>query len=175
MPLTSTFVNRNTAADYFGACSALWLLLACEWVRRLKPKPGISRELAWVQRPRLWFARLIFLMVMMFICLLATFMTASKAGVGLTFLSLAIAVVAFFYRDLPGRRGVFTALAAASATAALLAPLVAGNVILRFIEQGIVDPTRLSLYRSTLRMIADHPWFGTGAWDICLGFSSLPI
>ena len=170
MPLTSTFVNRNTAADYFGSCSALWLLLACEWVRRLKSEPGISRDLSWVKRPRLWSARLIFLLAMMFICLLATFMTASKAGVGLSFLSLAIAVIAFFYRDLPGRRGVFTAVAAVSGITLLLVPLVAGNVVARFTEQGLIDPTRLSLYRSTLRLIADHPWFGTGLGTFDLAF-----
>ena len=32
----------------------------------------------------------------------------------------------------------------------------------RFEMQGAVDQGRLETYRSTLRMIADHPWFGTG-------------
>ncbi len=39
----------------------------------------------------------------------------------------------------------------------------------RFDIQGLADEGRLETYRSTLRMIADHPWFGTGlgtfAWS----------
>jgi O-antigen ligase len=107
---------------------------------------------------------------MMFICLLATFMTNSKAGVGLSLLSFVVAVVGFFYRDLPGRRGVFFAVAAGCAVALLSLPLLAGNVVARFNEQGLIDHTRLSLYRSTLRMIADHPWFGSGLGTFAWAF-----
>jgi O-antigen ligase len=39
----------------------------------------------------------------------------------------------------------------------------------RFDLQGLADEGRLESYRSTLRMIGDHPWFGTGlgtfAWS----------
>ena len=36
--LTSTFVNRNTAAVYFGSCAVLWLLIFCHELRgRLPP------------------------------------------------------------------------------------------------------------------------------------------
>ena len=99
----------------------------------------------------------------MFICLLATFMTNSKAGVGISLLSFVVAVVGFLYRDLAGRqRAVLVAVAAGGGMALLSLWFLAGNVVARFYEQGLVDHTRLSLYRSTLRMIADHPWFGTG-------------
>ena len=37
-----------------------------------------------------------------------------------------------------------------------------GNVSGRFDAQGLSDEGRFEAYRSTLRMIADHPWFGTG-------------
>jgi O-antigen ligase len=40
--------------------------------------------------------------------------------------------------------------------------ILGGNVINRFQEEGFVDQGRLETYRSTLRMIADHPWFGSG-------------
>jgi O-antigen ligase len=162
IPLVSTFVNRNTAADYFGACSVIWMLLICERIRRRLPKKGISGGPMRVKHPRLWSAQLILRLALMFICLLATFMTNSKAGVGLCLLSLVIAVIAFFYRALPGPRGVFLAVAAGCGVALLSLQFLAGNVVARFNEQGFIDRTRLSLYRSTLRMIADHPWFGTG-------------
>ena len=39
-----------------------------------------------------------------------------------------------------------------------------------FTKTGLVDHTRLSLFRSTLRMIADRPWFGTGLGTFNLAF-----
>src|SRR5262249_55951496 len=50
IPLTSTFVNRNTAAVYFGACSVIWLLLVCEQILRERG--------SWTNRRRLWLAKL---------------------------------------------------------------------------------------------------------------------
>jgi O-antigen ligase len=40
--------------------------------------------------------------------------------------------------------------------------VLGGNVSARFDMQGLSDEGRIETYRSTLRMIADHPWFGTG-------------
>lgn len=171
IPLTSTFVNRNTASVYFGACSAIWLLLVCERIRRQIRNEHISQNPAPLDQPRLWSTQLVFLLAMMFICLLATFMTNSKAGVGVSLLSFVIAVVAFLYRDLAGRRrGVLVAVGAGGGIALLSLWFLAGNVVARFYEQGLIDHTRLSLYRSTLRMIADHPWFGTGLGTFSFAF-----
>ena len=75
--------------------------------------------------------------------------------------SFVVALVAFFYRDLAGRRVLF-AIAAGGGVALLTLYVLAGNVVARFYQDGLMDHTRLSLYRATLRMIADHPWFGTG-------------
>ena len=58
------------------------------------------------------------------------------------------------------------AIAAALVIGGLIALLVlqilGGNVSGRFEVQGLSDEARLETYRSTLRMIVDHPWFGTG-------------
>ena len=54
------------------------------------------------------------------------------------------------------------AVAAGGVVALLTLYVLAGNVVARFYQQGLVDHTRLSLFRSTLRMIADRPWFGSG-------------
>jgi len=79
-----------------------------------------------------------------------------------------VAVVGFLYRDL-GRRGLFVAVGAACGLALLTLSFLAGNVVARF-HEGLIDHTRLSLYRSTLRMISDHPWFGTGLGTFTLAF-----
>jgi O-antigen ligase len=170
VPLTSTFVNRNTAAVYFGSCSAIWLLIVCERVRRRIPADRTDWNWTRVNYPQLWSAQLILPVAMMFICLLATFMTNSKAGASFSLISLVMALVAFFYRDLPGRRGVLLAAVAGCGVALLSFQFLAGNVVARFSEQGVIDNTRLSLYRSTLRMIADHPWFGTGLGTFAWAF-----
>ena len=106
---------------------------------------------------------------MMVICLLATFMTGSRAGVSVSLLGFVVAVVGFLYRDLVGRRGVFIVVGAGCGLALLTLYFLAGNVVARFYE-GVIDHTRLSLYRSTLRMILDHPWFGTGLGTFALAF-----
>jgi O-antigen ligase len=40
----------------------------------------------------------------------------------------------------------------------------------RFDLEGLADEGRLETYRSTLRMIADHPWFGTGLGTFAYAF-----
>jgi O-antigen ligase len=165
IPLTSTLVNRNTAAVYFGACSTVWLLLVCEQIRNERG----NREMTWINHQQLWLAQFVLLLTMMVICLLATFMTVSRAGVSVSLLGFVVAVVGFLYRDLVGRRGVFIAVGAGCGLALLTLYFLAGNVVARLYE-GVIDYTRLSLYRSTLRMILDHPWFGTGLGTFALAF-----
>ena len=165
IPLTSTFVNRNTAAVYFGACSAIWLLLVCEQILNERS----NREMTRINHQQLWLAQFVLLLTMMVICLLATFMTGSRAGVSVSLLGFVVAVVGFLYRDLVGRRGVFIAVGAGCGLALLTLYFLAGNVVARFYE-GVIDHTRLSLYRSTLRMILDHPWFGTGLGTFASAF-----
>ena len=165
IPLTSTLVNRNTAAVYFGACSTIWLLLVCEQIRNERG----NREMTRINHQQLWLAQFVLLLTMMVICLLATFMTGSRAGVSVSLLGFVVAVVGFLYRDLVGRRGVFIAVGAGCGLALLTLYFLAGNVVARFYE-GVIDYTRLSLYRSTLRMILDHPWFGTGLGTFASAF-----
>jgi O-antigen ligase len=160
--LTSTLVNRNAAAVYFGACSSIWLLFLCERIRPRVLNERSNQDLTRINHEQLWLAQFVLLLTMMVICLLATFMTGSRAGVSVSLLGFVVAVVGFFYRDLVDRRGVFIAVGAGCGLASLSLYFLAGNVVARFYSDGLIDHTRLSLYRSTLRMIADRPWFGTG-------------
>jgi O-antigen ligase len=170
IPLTSTLVNRNTAAVYFGACSAIWLLLLCERIRQRVLDERSDQDLTRINYQQLWLAQFVLLLIMMAMCLLATFLTVSRAGVIVSLLGFVVAAVGFFYRDLVGRRGVFIAIGAGCGLALLTLYFLAGNVGARFYEDGLIDPTRLSLYRSTLRMIADRPWLGTGLGTFASAF-----
>jgi O-antigen ligase len=160
--LTSTFINRNTAAVYFGSCAVLWLLILSQQLRRRLPSGPIHWRgvphwlLSEMPRP------IVLSFAMLLVCVAAMLMTNSRAGVVLSLMALVIAFVGFFYRDLPRRFGVAAALVIGGFIALLVLQILGGNVSGRFDVQGLSDEGRLETYRSTLHMIADHPWFGTG-------------
>jgi O-antigen ligase len=99
---------------------------------------------------------------MLLLCLAAMLMTNSRAGIVFSLAALIVAFAGFFYRDLPRRGGVAAALVIGGLIALVFLQILGGNVSGRFDVQGLSDEGRLDVYRSTLRMIADHPWFGTG-------------
>jgi O-antigen ligase len=167
--LTSTFINRNTAAVYFGSCAVLWLLLFLRQMRRTLPQGSIY----WRSVPRHLLSNMrgpmILPFAMLVLCLGAMLMTNSRAGIVISLMALVVAFVGYFYRDLPRRGGIVATLGVGGLIAFLLLQILGGNVSGRFDAQGLSDEGRLETYRSTLRMIADHPWFGTGigtfAWS----------
>jgi O-antigen ligase len=160
--LTATFISRNAAAVYFGSCAVLWLLLLCQQIRQKLP-PG---PIYWRLVPRMFtseFSRPVILpFSMVILCVAAMLLTNSRAGV---VISLAISVVAFglyFRRDLPGRGAVLATFAVGGLVALAILQVLGANVSGRFDLQGLSDEGRVETYRSTFRIIADHPWFGTG-------------
>ncbi len=160
--VTATFTNRNTAGAYFGSCAVIWSLLLCERARRAMP-PG---PLDWrAMGTRLFSAasrRVVVTLAMMFLCLIALFMTKSRGAALLSLLALMVAFIAFFRRDLPRWTALATALAGSGAAALILLQIMGGGVNARFDLQGFSDEGRLETYKATVRMIADHPWLGTG-------------
>lgn len=160
--VTGTFINRNTAAAYFGSCAVVWSLLL--WERaRLEMPPG---RLDWRgMAARLFSAppkKVTVAFAMLLLCLAAMFMTVSRAGVLLSLLALIVAFTTFFRCDLPGTASLATALVGSSAVVLILLQVMGSGVNTRFDFQGLSDEGRLETYKGTLRMIADHPWFGTG-------------
>jgi O-antigen ligase len=168
--VTGTFINRNTAAAYFGSCAVVWSLLLWERVRLEMPRG----PLLWRAMPARLLSRtptrIVVAFAMVFLCLAAMFMTGSRAAVVLSLLALIVAFTAFFRRDLPGRAGIVTALAGGGATALILLQLLGTGINARFDIQGAADQGRLEAYKSTLRMIAEHPWFGTGQGTFAYAF-----
>ena len=160
--VTGTFINRNTAAVYFGSCAIVCLMLLSDRLRRKLP----SGPIAWKKLPNQLLTDtprdIVALFAMLFVCLAAMFMTGSRAGVLLSLMSLIIAFTVYFRRDLPRRIGVVAAVLGAGAVALVLLQFMGGEVNARFDAQGAADEGRLATWKATLRMIADHPWFGTG-------------
>ncbi|WP_080664088.1 O-antigen ligase family protein [Bradyrhizobium elkanii] len=160
--VTGTFINRNTAAAYFGSCAVIWMLLILEKIRRRMPErrliwARLSRDLADIP-PR----EIIPQALALLICLMAMFMTTSRAGVGLSLLAIIVAFTVFLRKDLPARTGIWISLGSGIVVALGLLQLLGGRVSSRFDSQGLVDEGRVEAWKSTLRIIADNPWFGTG-------------
>jgi O-antigen ligase len=107
---------------------------------------------------------------MFFVCLLALFMTGSRGAVVVCLLALILTFIIFFRRHLPRRIGIAGTLVAGGAIALLLLQFMGAGVNARFDAQGLADEGRLAVYRSALRMIADHPWFGTGQGTFAFAF-----
>jgi O-antigen ligase len=170
--VTATFVNRNTAAVYFGSCAVVCLILLCDRVRQDLPREPIAwRKLAnelMSNTPR----DVIMLFAMLFACLLPTFMSGSRAGVILTLMALIVSFAVYFRRDLPRRTDLAAAVLGAGALAIFLLQFMGGSVNARFDAQGIGAEGRVAVWRATLRMIADHPWFGTGQGTFIWSFPS---
>ena len=159
--LTSTFVNRNVAAVYFGSCAIVWLLLFCERIRG----QFSSRSIPWRKLSGLFSdkpAAVVVPFSMLVVCLAAMFATVSRAGILVSLIVLVIAVTALFYRDLPRRSGVFVVMAVGAAVALVLLQVMGASVSGRLLSQGLGDEGRRATYWSTWHMIRDHPWIGTG-------------
>ncbi len=104
--VTGTFINHNTAAAYFGSATVIWLLLILEAVRQRIPERHIEwkrlfQDLAEVP-PRELLPQLLALLV----CLMAMFMTTSRAGVGLSLLAMIVSLTVVLRKDLPPKVGI---------------------------------------------------------------------
>jgi O-antigen ligase len=167
--LTATFINRNTAAAYFGSCAAVWLVLLMAAVRRSLPAGPIE----WKRAPQHLLVDtrrdVLIRFVMLFVCLTAMFMTNSRGGVLVSLLVMVIGFMVYFGRDMSWR-GFAVALVGCAVMALLLLQVFGGRIGSRIDVQGLSDAGRLSAYRSMLRIIADNPWFGTGLGTFASAF-----
>jgi len=164
--LTATFVNRNTTAVYFGACALIWQLLILEAIEKRLPPASASSGLTATQllrRVAFTASRKMLVAVSMFVlCLAAMFLTGSRAGV-VGSLAIMVAAPAVFFRRRLSRTGRLAWVLASGAGLALgILETLGSGVSSRFDLDRLADGGRLETYRSTIHIIADHPWLGTG-------------
>lgn len=154
---TGTFVNRNTAAAFWGCCAVLFLgrLLALSsdtWFSR-RSAPQVRHS--FVDHPVALCSGLV-------ACLTAVGMTGSRAGVLLTLLGLAFLANLHLmqYRDQLKRYW----LAAGTVTiAAIMVFFVIGGIASSRVGMfGMGDPRRLEVYRTSFDMLRGHELFGWG-------------
>lgn len=160
--LVGTFFNPNVAAVYFGACTVAWLLILAKAVNAASAGPLQSwRNLAdaFFSTPSRW---TIACFMASFIVISAIFMTGSRAGSILSLLALSGAAATLYRREL-GTRRLRLAFPLSAACAIVVAlQFFGGRVGQRFGSEGLFDPGRWNTYLSTLRIIEEHSWLGTG-------------
>lgn len=161
--LTSTFVNRNTAAAYFGCCAIVWLSFL---IRSLRPKLneegrfGLRQMLVVLlgRPPR----RSLVALSALFVVFAAMLMTSSRAGSLLSIMALMAFLLTEFRESLSSPKALAGGLLLAVVVGVLLIEVLGTGVSSRIGTQGLADGGRWQTYQSTVRMIADHPWLGTG-------------
>jgi O-antigen ligase len=167
--LTSTFINRNTAAAYFGSCALIWLVILLEYVRSRLPE----RDLNWtrilqdtISRPP---RRIVLAISAFFVCLSALFLTGSRGGVMVSLSMCLVATILSLRKIMTVGRKFWRTLLWLGLAVAILMQVMGAGIRGRVDSEGLASVGRLETYRATLKMIGDHPWFGTGqgtfAWS----------
>jgi O-antigen ligase len=155
--LHTPFVNRNHAATYYGSCAAVaFALLLVRLHRALDSGAAVEHALRELS-PKAALAATCFV-----ICLAATFLTQSRAGVMCTLVALFAQTAVWLSRRASGPARLGLSLGLALLGALLVAELAGGRVALRLGAEGLVDPMRAEAFRATLAIIRDNPWVGTG-------------
>jgi O-antigen ligase len=160
--LTSTFINRNTAAVYFGSCVILWLLILLDRLRH-NLTPHTAPSLVELIQPLRRLRRAVVLeFSAFFACLTAMFLTGSRAGVTLSLLATIMALGLFTLNSLPLRRRRAMIGLTVTCVVVVLTELLGAGVLGRFDREGFTGGGRAETYHSTLAIIGDHPLLGTG-------------
>jgi O-antigen ligase len=158
---TGTFVNRNTAATFWGSCAILFLLPLLRLIYRSdRPSSPPSQEVAALIGYHLSSSRA--LATGFGVCVLAVAMTGSRAGLLLSLATFLLASALFLT---PLRIDNFRrwGLLLGSVVAALvLLQLIGGIVAGRILVYGLIDEQRLTVYRTTYGIIREHPLLGIG-------------
>ncbi|MBH5369011.1 O-antigen ligase family protein [Bradyrhizobium glycinis] len=160
--ITATFYNPNVAACYFGAATIGWVLFFLSTSKDHQGGPPLPWQERIKSRLHAFSPLRTLRLLACFVLLSTTMLTGSRAGSILALLCLAGALGTHFRRGLQKRRllWVFPIPAALLVIGAI--SIFAPVVNQRFGIQGFFDSGRWQAYLSTLEMIKDHPWLGSG-------------
>lgn len=159
--LTGPFVNRNTAATYFGTGLLSVMMLAHAQITRLLQGRSTSPGVRAGSRERL---TLLMALAALAMLALAVVLTRSRAGLFLTIsIAGAFACATFFrlhikaaLRAHPWRAAIILAVTVIVICAMLVV------VIDQVGERGASDGGRLEVYAATFRLALQYPWWGIG-------------
>lgn len=160
--LTGTFVNRNTAATFFGLVLIVWTVRFLTEVDSHLPKSSA----------RLWDLGAVLLyrpsreMAVSLGCLLlalaALLMTRSRAGVLLSLGSLFMTALLCVRHRLAGRAAAIVLIGAGPVLIGLVLEFLGGGVVGRLGGEGLIDPSRRLAFEGAVAIVRDFPLLGTG-------------
>jgi O-Antigen ligase len=165
--LTTPFLNRNTAATFFGTV-ALIMVVLCQ--RELQRKSLWSQIMAWIMpgvRRTQHNARLAVHLVLLLVVVVALALTRSRAGLAASLAGFGLVVIMALPTPASWfSTGNFVSRAAKNCGAMMVALLVlylmAGRTLFRTSVEGVTDPARTCIYKATLTMISDNWPLGAG-------------
>lgn len=154
--VTGTFINRNTAATYFGSCAAIWLLILSERIRERLPEGPLQ----WKHFSQHFLSKVRKNVVFAFLAFFSCFMAGSRAGVMVSMLTFVAAFTLFFRRTFPNEAAWRCWWPGAIGVALLFVQFLGGSVNQRF-DLDLANDRRTSVVRH---------W----SWNLRLEFSELP-
>ena len=159
---TGTFINRNTAATYFGSISLLWLALILPDIKRYFIVGAPLKHSFWLLTQSLS-ARLVIKLIGLLICLAAVGATGSRAGLLLTILCLVLATTLYINPlFMNTRRSVMFALGGVTLSICLAYIFLGGSAGSRLASRDLSTDDRFEVYTTALVMIKDRFWLGHG-------------
>jgi O-antigen ligase len=160
--LTGPFVNANTAATFFGMGTVIWAALLSARVRsHLPDDAGDFKDALKLGLSRLP-QELIGLAIAFLITFCALLATGSRAGSLVTVVAVGLVIALSFRKELSTSFVSLSAVAGVGAVGLLLLELLGGGLGQRIQDAGLVDLSRLDIYRASLAIVSDFPWWGTG-------------
>lgn len=159
---TGTFVNRNTAATFWGSCGLILLIMLLRSILHRSDDPHQPRT-AFLERPAT-------LATCSVICLVAVGMTGSRAGILITVLSMVCAAVLYLAPLNRGEWSFWVSARNSIAVGAIVLALVGSMAMGRISEIGLVDGQRYEVYKTVLDMIRGHALLGFGVGNFEVAF-----
>jgi O-antigen ligase len=170
--LTAGFLNRNSAAMFFGLCLVCSLSLLIDRFRRIRAETeGRSTAGSMQVLADNLAGRLGFYMLCLVVFLMAVLMTGSRGGIASSFVACLVLLVLYGVRAMRsksrsrssggGPAFVLGVLIIAGLGVTLI-ELAGGNLAQRLTMQGFEDADRLEVYRQSLVALRDYAWTGSG-------------
>ncbi|MDI3566434.1 O-antigen ligase [Bradyrhizobium sp. Arg816] len=159
---TGTFVNRNTAATFWGSCGLILLIMLVRSILHRSDDPGPTR-IRFFDRPAT-------LASGCGICLVAVGMTGSRAGILITIFSMVCAVVLYLAPLNRSERSFMSSVRNSVAVGVIALALVGSMAMGRISEIGLVDSQRYEVYKTVLDMIRGHALLGFGVGNFEVAF-----
>ena len=160
---TGTYINRNHYAGLLEMIFPLSLAVAFYELWKLRAKKrseesNLHRIAFWLSIAVVLFAALVY--------------SRSRMGIAASTVSVLIMLALALTSNLYRKTAIIVCAAFLVLSVGVIAWIGAASVVERFRDAGqeyaAGDHTRMSIWRGTLTLIAEHPWFGTG-------FGTFPI